>query len=242
MQIAPGVHHFPTGPFNWYLIEEGSRFTLVDAGFHSHYGVFAEGLRSLGRSVKDVEAIVLTHAHADHTGFAEKLRAETGIPVYVHQNDQQKAGKILQLPWVPLLSNGWRPFTSIMLTHAIVNGVFRMPSISKTTAFRDGDVLDVPGRPLALHVPGHTPGETAFFLPDRRVLFSGDALITRDLFTGKEGPPRLAPRLLNGDDAQARRSLYVLSSLGELTLLPGHGRPWTGGMAEAVALAIVKNK
>jgi hypothetical protein len=51
VELAKGVHHFPTGPFNWYVTEEGSRLTLVDAGFPGHFGVLEEGLvPSGGRS------------------------------------------------------------------------------------------------------------------------------------------------------------------------------------------------
>lgn len=45
MEVAPGIHHFDTNPFNWYLIEEGGRFTLVDAGFPGHHRVFLQGPR-----------------------------------------------------------------------------------------------------------------------------------------------------------------------------------------------------
>ena len=112
MEILPGIFHFNTDPFNWYVIKEGSRLTLVDAGFPGHYPVFLEGLRSIGSDIKDVEAIILTHAHADHMGFAERLRQATNAPVFVHQADVAASGRPLQLPWFGLLSNAWRPFTA----------------------------------------------------------------------------------------------------------------------------------
>ena len=124
-----------------------------------------------------------------------------------------------------------------MLGRAIVNGVFTMPSITKTRIFNDGDVLDVPGRPHVLHVPGHTPGESAFYLPERKVLISGDTLVTLDLFSGRKGQPQLPHRLLNSDDKLARRSLDRMAELGEVTMLPGHGRPWSGKMVEAIGIA-----
>ena len=74
MEIAKDIFKFDSGPFNWYIIRQDGRLTLVDAGFPSHYKIFAEGLLSIGHTIKDVEAVILTHAHADHIGFAERIR------------------------------------------------------------------------------------------------------------------------------------------------------------------------
>lgn len=241
MEILPGIHHFDTGPFNWYLLEAAGRLTLVDAGFPGHYRVFADGLRSLGRSPADLSAIILTHAHADHLGFAEHLRRLTRAPVFIHEDDRVAAGRPLQLPWFGLLANAWRPYTAGMLGHALRHGVFAQPGIRELKTFRDGDTLDVPGRPQVLHAPGHTPGEVAFFLADRRVLLSGDVLVTRNLLTGTAGAPQVPAPSLNTDDRQARRALERIRELGTVTLLPGHGQPWHGDMTVAVAGARTEN-
>lgn len=236
-EIARGIHHFNTDPFNWYVIQENGRLTLVDAGFPGHYQVFLDGIHALGHDIKDIEAIILTHAHADHTGFAERVRKATNAPVLIHAADLAMAGRVLQLPWRGLLSNAWRPFMASMLGRAIGNGAFSMPSITKAAPFQDGDILDVPGKPHVLHVPGHTAGEVAFYLPERNVLFSGDTLVTRNLLNGENGQPQVPYHLLNDNDAKARRSLDRLIELGHVTMLPGHGKPWAGAMREAVELA-----
>ncbi|MGF1581507.1 MAG: MBL fold metallo-hydrolase [Gemmataceae bacterium] len=236
MEVAPGVHHFNTDPFNWYVIEDSGRLTLVDAGFPGHYETFVRGIQSLGCAVQDVEAIIITHAHADHTGFAERVRKETGKPLFVHAADLQTVQRSLQLPWKALLGNSWRSNIRNMLTHAMWNGVFTMPRIQTAYAFQDGDELDVPGRPHVLHTPGHTPGEVAFYLPDRQVLLSGDTLVTRNLFTGEHGGPQVTNSPLNDDVTLAHKSLDRLRELGNVTLLSGHGKPWTGEIAEAIDL------
>lgn len=236
-EVAPGVHHFHTGPFNWYIIEAEGRLTLVDAGFPGHHAIFLQGLQQIGRTPLDLEAIIITHAHADHTGFAERLRLETGAAVFIHRDDVDGLRRARNLPWYGLLSNAWRPYIRAMLLHGIWQGVFTQPPVEKVVAFEDGQTLEVPGRPIVHHVPGHTPGEVAFFLGDRQVLFSGDTLVTRDLMTGAEGSPQVTHRLLNHDDQQSRRSLDRFKELGEVIMLPGHGRPWRGAMEEAVELA-----
>ena len=235
--VVSGIYHFDTGPFNWYVIEEEGRLTLVDAGFLGHYHVFKKGIESLGFDMKDLEAIILTHAHADHIGFAEKLRKQTGVPVYIHEEDEIMASTPLQLPWYGLLSRAWRPYVATMLGTAIVNGVFSLPKITKMNTFKDGDTLDVPGRPRVIHTPGHTQGEVVFYLPERGVLFSGDTLVTRDLFSGKHGHPQITHPLLNNDFKQAHRSLGLLNEIGKVTMLTGHGKPWFGEITEAIELA-----
>ena len=236
-EVAPGIYKFDTGPFNWYLIEQDGRLTLVDAGFPGHYKVFCSGLQSIGYDIKDVEAIILTHAHADHIGFAEKVRQEIGVPVYIHENDMEMAKKPLQLPWVGLLTNAWRPYTATMLGVAMLNGVFTLPRLKELVGLKDGMTLDVPGCPTVIHTPGHTQGEIVLHLPERGVLISGDTIVTRNLLTGTLGQPQLTNPILNDDFRQAKRSLDLLSELGELIILPGHGIPWQGHMEEAIEIA-----
>lgn len=231
------IHHFNTDPFNWYVVEESGRLTVVDAGFPGHYAVLRQGLESIHRTVHEVEAIIVTHAHADHMGFARRLHEESKAPVFVHQADVLAVSRPLQLPWWGLLSNAWRPFMTSTLTKATLNGVFWAPGINGARMISDNDVLDVPGRPQVIHAPGHTPGQIALYLPGPRTLLSSDVLITRDLLTGLHGEPQLAHPLLNHNTDQARRSLDRLRELGHVTLLPGHGKPWIGLMRDAVQSA-----
>jgi glyoxylase-like metal-dependent hydrolase (beta-lactamase superfamily II) len=106
------------------------------------------------------------------------------------------------------------------------------------STFADGETLQVPGQPRVVHVPGHTPGSAALLLEGRRVLLSGDVLVTRNPLTGRVGP-QIMPSALNRDTPQALRSLGVLDSIPADVLLPGHGEPWTEGAAEAARLARV---
>jgi glyoxylase-like metal-dependent hydrolase (beta-lactamase superfamily II) len=104
------------------------------------------------------------------------------------------------------------------------------------STFAHGETLQVPGRPRAVHAPGHTPGSAALLLEGRRVLLSGDVLVTRNPLTGRVGP-QIMPSGLNRDTPHALRSLDVLYGIPAEVLLPGHGEPWTQGAAEAARLA-----
>lgn len=73
-------------------------------------------------------------------------------------------------------------------------------------------------------------------LENRRVLLTGDVLATRNALTGRVGP-QIMPSGLNEDTEQAFASLDTLRGISADLLLPGHGEPWTGGVAEAVTRA-----
>jgi glyoxylase-like metal-dependent hydrolase (beta-lactamase superfamily II) len=96
--VAEGLHRIEDSYTNWYLIEDDDRLTVVDAGVPSSWSSLLEALKHLGRSPADVEAVVLTHAHFDHVGFAERARRELCIPVYVHENDVP----LTRHPWLPV--------------------------------------------------------------------------------------------------------------------------------------------
>jgi glyoxylase-like metal-dependent hydrolase (beta-lactamase superfamily II) len=76
--IADGVHRVGERFVNFYLREESGRLTVVDAGLPASWRSLLGALDGIGRSLGDIEALVLTHAHFDHIGFAERARVELG--------------------------------------------------------------------------------------------------------------------------------------------------------------------
>jgi glyoxylase-like metal-dependent hydrolase (beta-lactamase superfamily II) len=175
--------------------------------------------------------VVLTHAHADHIGFAHQVKASSDATVRVHERD---AGPRLRR--FPPRRLYLRPTAWPLLVHGLRNGLLATPDAAEVRTWRDGEVLDVPGRPRARHLPGHTRGNCALHLPDANVVFSGDALVTFDPYRRRRGP-RLLLKGVNEDNDQARASLDQLAGLNAGVLLPGHGEPWRDGVAAAVAEA-----
>src|SRR5215212_5640106 len=87
LYVAAGVHRVEDAYTNWYLIEDGDRLTVVDAGVPTSWDSLAEALRRLGHVPGDVAALVLTHGHFDHIGFAERARRKLGIDVWAPEDD-----------------------------------------------------------------------------------------------------------------------------------------------------------
>lgn len=241
MELADRVHLFPAGkfnPFSWYVIEDAGKFTVVDGGWPKHYRSLKEGLASLGKSISDIEGILLTHAHPDHTGFLEKLSKDTGLPVHVHVHDFEEARNIVQTPPPGFKKRIYWPFVARFVLHAFANGAYPfggVPNLTNLKEIEDGEEIDVPGRPTAILTPGHTPGETCFDMPDRGVLMSGDTLVTLDLYRGRTVEPYVPHEELSHDYVAAVNALASIENLGEREMLSGHGPMWSGDMCAAVA-------
>jgi glyoxylase-like metal-dependent hydrolase (beta-lactamase superfamily II) len=172
---------------------------------------------------------VLTHGDTDHLGFAERLRRDHGVPVYVHEADAARArgevksksafGKVKP---VAITSFFW---------YATRNGGLRTTYLSEAVTVHDGQTLDLPGAPRIIGMPGHSPGSVAIHIPVADAVFVGDALTTRSVLTGQRGPQ---PAPFTDDPEQALASLTQLEGIEATWLLPGHGTPWKAGIPAAV--------
>jgi glyoxylase-like metal-dependent hydrolase (beta-lactamase superfamily II) len=237
LNVAPGIHRIEDCHTNWYLVEEDGRVCVVDAGVPSSWDSLHEALRRIGRAPADVDAVVLTHAHFDHVGFAEKARTELNVPVYVHEND------------APMTRHPWRydfelPRSFYFATQVqalpivadfLRNRAFWPPPVKEVTRYVDG-TLPVPGSPRVVFSPGHTLGHCALHYPDRDALIAGDAIVMLDPYTARRGP-RLVARAATADVERNLRSLEALVQTGARIVLTGHGEPWTGGIEAAAAQA-----
>jgi glyoxylase-like metal-dependent hydrolase (beta-lactamase superfamily II) len=178
----------------------------------------------------------LTHYHSDHVGAAERIRSETGAAVYVPAGDAEgvRTGKV-PLPG-GMLANLWRPRMMRYMAHAARNGGARVRPVSEFRTYQDGEVLTGASDLRVVHTPGHTAGHCSLLFERAGVLFAGDALATFDFISGRERPT-LVP--FNEDGRRARESLSRLEPLDAAVIAAGHGSPFRGSPAAAVAAARV---
>lgn len=238
LDIARGVHGVEHAHTNCYVVEDSDGVTLIDACFPSTGNAVVRLLATIGRTPGDIRALLLTHGHFDHVGFARGLKAALRTPVWVHGGDRSLAAHPYRYRpernrvLFPLGHGRSLPVLGTM----VLAGALAVRGVDVDRVFADGDVLDVPGRPQVIHAPGHTAGECAFLLPDRGVLLSGDALVTLDPYTGHRGPQLVAPAA-TADSELALASLDRFVDCGARIVLPGHGDPWTAGSRAAVGAA-----
>lgn len=234
-EVAEGVYRFGTRRINWYVLEADDGLTVVDAGLPAHRSQLDDWLDDSGYGFGDIAALVLTHADGDHVGFARDL-ADRGVPVHCHPDDLALLRGHPQSAPGWFYRNLWRPGFLVYAIEMVRDGIASVEPLADAESLADGAVLPVPGNPRVIFTPGHTPGSCALFVEDRDVLLCGDALATRNIFTGREGDPQLLGAA-DEDHDEARASLGRLEGLGEVTLLPGHGNPWRGPVDEALDLA-----
>jgi glyoxylase-like metal-dependent hydrolase (beta-lactamase superfamily II) len=231
MQLAPSLHRIGSDIVACHLVEGEGGLTLIDAGLPGLWGELQAELRSMGRSLEDIRGVVLTHGDTDHVGFAERLRREQGVSVFIHEADAARArGEIKKsnsgwgkVKWGPLLR---------FLLYSARRGGLRIPALTEVQTISGDVTLDLPGAPQVIHIPGHTPGSVAVWVPSVEALFVGDALTTANVLTGDEGP---GPAPFTLDPAAALASLARLEEIPARWLVPGHGAPWQGSLREALA-------
>jgi len=150
-----------------------------------------------------VKAIVITHAHIDHIGGAHKLRAATGAPVYMNQNDALLRDMLdVQAGWL---------------------GMETPEKVTIDNPVREGDKLLLgTAEFVVLDTPGHTQGSISLWIPAENKLIAGDTLFRDSI--GRTDLP-------GGDGYQILRSIHdkLMPLPDDATVIPGHGEITTIG-------------
>ncbi|WP_055624402.1 MBL fold metallo-hydrolase [Streptomyces sp. JHA19] len=236
--IADGTYLVHGSNTNWVILTEGDAVTLIDTGYPGDRAALLASLAEVGSAPEAVRAILITHAHTDHLGNAEYLRATYGTPVYLHEAEVPHARRefLHQVDVGTVLRNGWRPGVLPWAVHALRSGGTAHVPVASPEPFPRSGPLDLPGRPVPVHTPGHTDGHSAYHLPQAGVVISGDALATGHPTSRIEGP-QLLPEMFDRERSRALASLDVFERLDGDVLLPGHGPAHTGSVRDAALQA-----
>jgi glyoxylase-like metal-dependent hydrolase (beta-lactamase superfamily II) len=158
-------------------------------------------LEVLARHSLTVKAIVITHAHIDHIGGAQKLKLATGAPVYMNGNDVELQRMLdVQASWL---------------------GMAVPEAVEIDVAAKDGDTLEVGTTKIhVLHTPGHTQGSICLWMPAEAKLVAGDTLFRDSI--GRTDLP-------GGNGRQILASIHekLLGLPGDTVVYPGHGEATT---------------
>jgi len=211
-EVVPGVHVI-TGVSQVYLYQEADRLTLIDTGLIATAAEIFDAIVSLGRRHEDLRQIVITHSHRDHTGSLAELVDRTGAQVLAHALDAPVVRGERREPKPAYESGGERE-----IAERIIAAVPPAPPSRVDRELQDGDEIDLGGGARIVHVPGHTAGSIALYLPGRKLLFSGDAA-ERDL------EDNVVVGVFNVDPAQARASFAKMAELDFEVACFGHGAP-----------------
>jgi hydroxyacylglutathione hydrolase len=195
---------FPVGPLQCNCSIVGDEAThecmVIDPGDD-----ISDVLARVQKHGLKVKQIVVTHAHIDHVGGAMKLKAATGAPILLNQNDAALLDILPeQAAWIGVADPG--------------RVVIDEPA-------RDGSTLAIAGGDISatvLHTPGHTEGSICLYFPAEKKLVAGDTL-----FAGSIGRTDLP----GGSFPKIMRSLHnvVLALPDEIVVIPGHGPNTTIG-------------
>ena len=230
MEIAPGLHSVMEaqgGYVHAFLVDEGEGLTLIDTLYSSDARYILEALTTIGKSVKDIKRIVLTHAHRAHLGGLAKLKELSGALVYAHEWEADVIAGDRRQQCTTLFP--MRPFILWPLQIGSRFGPRASPC-PVDNLLHDGDQV---GSLTVVHTPGHTPGHLAFYWPQRRAIFAGDTLASWPEFG-----PGWPCFILNFKQNWA--SLQRMAKLDLEILAVGHGDPITSGGSERLRAILAK--
>ncbi len=202
------VKHFNAGLYdaNSYLINGK---VLVDTGMNTS-ALIAAIEKNI--DIKELELIILTHCHFDHTAAAGEIAKKSGARVAIHRED------------APLLKDD-------NISAASLFGR-RPPAIEPDMLLEDGQRIRVSEDEEleVIHTPGHTPGCICLYEPGSKSLFSGDTVFPEGSIgrTDFEG----------GDPSALTASISKLTALDIKTLYPGHGNITSDNVNKQIEMSL----
>lgn len=215
VELAPNIFHLQSGSNMGLLVRDGHAL-LIDAGLDGDAG--RRALRVVEEQNARLEAIIITHAHADHFGGARYLQERLDVPVYAPELEAAMIEHPVIEPFY--LFGGASPIAELRTKFTLAEPCH----IDQTIARGPLDIgpfhLDV------LPLPGHALNQTGVGVEQggERILFSGDAIFP-------EATIEKHKVLFCVDLDQTLKTIQKLEELPYDRFAPGHGPAYTRGSA-----------
>ncbi|MEV0369546.1 MBL fold metallo-hydrolase [Streptomyces sp. NPDC050636] len=230
-EITPDIWQLPFPVGHVYVValpDDG--YAVVDTGIPGSAPAILDALARLGAAPGDLRQIVLTHSHLDHMGSAADLADATGARILAGVHDAPVIRGTTPEP-PPVYTLAERVLHEGILADFADAGLPPLRHVAVDVELHDGDTLDDWAEPVrVLHVPGHTPGGIALYLPESGLLFPGDIIGC--------GGGRAVLGPFNVDREVAIASFRRLAALDGLdTVCVPHGEPIRTGARAVLAAA-----
>ena len=210
-----------------YLLKDGDDTVLVDCGWNTDtaYQALEEGMREHGSHPNDINKLVVTHVHPDHSAMAGRLKQRSSCEIVLHQND---AEVITARYFAPkglmddmgrfMATNGVPAMDTPSMARGSMGMLGNVAPVPADTEVKGGETFKVGDFDFEIiWTPGHSPGHICLYEPNRKILLTGDHVL-----------PTITPNVsihaqTHGSPlGDYMRSLEILEDLDVEIVLPAH--------------------
>jgi glyoxylase-like metal-dependent hydrolase (beta-lactamase superfamily II) len=214
MKIVDDVYVVPGVIANSYLLADGDGLTIIDTGLPYSQKRILEYIASLGRSARDIQRILITHADLDHYGCLAALQKASGACTYASGLEAASMAKgQSSRPVYRSIDTAFKRFM-----FALMSWMMKATPIQVDEILTERQIVPVLGGLQVVETPGHSPGHLSYFLRSAGILFCGDSMRS----DGKKGF-RASRSRNDWDSSLAVASVRKQAELGAQIVCPGHG-------------------
>jgi len=164
---------------NAYLLETDSSLFLIDAGYPGYQNKIRKEIEKNNAHNKPLKMIILTHAHFDHYGSAQRLKELTGTTIAIHKYDSSD----LHNAKTRIDHTNFSGFFGKTILLPIALLIFRPVKTPPDIVFEDDFSFDEFGlNAKVISTPGHTDGSSTIIVEDSLVFF-GDLIVKSNHFS-----------------------------------------------------------
>ncbi len=213
---SPYIIPIKLGLVKSFIVKGKKKTVIVDTGYPGNADKILRCLYKNQIRPEDISLIVLTHAHIDHYGSAEELRAKTGTPIAVHRADAEHLKKGVNYIGKPMGLSGYMLKTLFIKTDESVSNKL----IADIVFDDEADLYEFGIAGKVIHTPGHTAGSVSLFLSGGQAIV-GDLLMGGIIFQKRPAYPLFA-----NDLQRLQESIMKVIQYSPKLIYAAHGGPF----------------